>query len=97
MMTGQLLRILVTVVLLTCSNHSHEKLRREVVLFGVDNRECNDWKRIEQPKFEADGWVVATSKDPGKGPWPHFIIERNGKQYSYKSYLLFSKIDEAMR
>jgi hypothetical protein len=97
MMTGQVLRILATVILLTFGNHSHEKLRREVVLFGVDNRECNDWKRIEQPKFEADGWVVATSKDPGKGPWPQFIIERHGKQYSYKGYLLFSRIDEAAR
>jgi hypothetical protein len=97
MMTGQLLRILATVVLLTFGNHSHEKLRREVVLFGVDNRECNDWKRIEQPKFEADGWVVATSKDPGKGPWPQFVIERHGKTYDHKGYLQFSKIDEVTR
>lgn len=76
---------------------SHEKLRREVVLFAVDNQECNDWKQIEQPKFESDGWVVAISNDPGSGPWPHFIIDRNGKQYSYKGYLLFSRIDEATR
>ena len=76
---------------------SHEKLRREVVLFAVDNQECNDWKQIEQPKFESDGWVVATSNDPGDGPWPQFVIERNGKQYSCKGYLLFSRIDEATR
>ena len=76
---------------------SHEKLRREIVLFGSDNQECNDWKQIEQPKFESDGWVVAISNDPGSGPWPHFIVDRNGKQYSYKGYLLFSRIDEATR
>ena len=96
-MTGQVLRILVAVVLLACGNHSHEKLRREIVLFGVDNQECKDWKQIEQPKFESDGWVVATSNDPGNGPWPQFIIERSGKQYSYKGYLFFKKIDEATR
>jgi hypothetical protein len=76
---------------------SHEKLRREVVLFGVDNQECKDWKQIEQPKFESDGWVVATSNDPGDGPWPHFVIEKSGKQYSYKGYLFFKQIDEATR
>jgi hypothetical protein len=96
-MTGQVLRILVAVILLTYGNHSHEKLRREVVLFGVDNQECKDWKQIEQPKFQSDGWVVAISNDPGSGPWPHFIIDRNGKQYDYKGYLLFSRIDEATR
>lgn len=76
---------------------SHEKLRREVVLFAVDNQECNDWKQTEQPKFESDGWVVATSNDPGDGPWPHFVIEKSGKQYSYKGYLFFKQIDEATR
>ena len=96
-MTGQVLRILVAVILLTCGNHSHEKLRREVVLFGVDSQECNDWKQIEQPKFESDGWGVAISNDPGDGPWPHFIIDRNGKKHSYKGYLLFSRIYEATR
>lgn len=76
---------------------SHEKLRREVILFCVDNRESNEWKQNEQPLFEGDGWVVAVSNDPGEGPWPHFVIERNGKQYSYKGYLFFKQIDEATR
>ena len=76
---------------------SHEKLRREVVLFAVDNQGCKDWKQIEQPKFESDGWVVAISNDPGDGPWPNFVIEKSGKQYSYKGYLFFKQIDEATR
>ena len=76
----------------------HEKAKREIIIFTRPNcPPCDQWKQIEQPKFESDGWVVAISNDPGSGPWPHFIIDRNGKQYSYKGYLLFSRIDEATR
>ena len=96
-MTGQAIRILATLILLACGNHSHWKLRREVVLFGVDNQECKTWKQVEQPKFESDGWVVATSNDPGKGPWPYFLIERNGRTVEHRGYLPFAKVDEVTK
>jgi hypothetical protein len=76
----------------------HEKAKREIVLFGIPGcNPCDEWKRCEQPRFEADGWVVVKSNDPMKGPWPHFIIEKNGKTYDHKGYLPFGKIDEVTR
>jgi hypothetical protein len=76
----------------------HEKLRREIILFSIPNcRDCDTWKRVEQPKFEADGWVVAKSDDAGIGPWPHFIVERNGRSTEYRGYLPFTKVNEVAK
>ena len=76
----------------------HEKLRREIILFSIPGCEpCERWKRTEQPRFESDGWQVVKSNDPGKGPWPYFLIERNGRTTEHRGYLPFAKVDEVAK
>ena len=76
----------------------HEKAKREIIIFTRPNcPPCDQWKRCEQSKFEADGWVVAYCDQHNFGLTPHFSIEKNGKQYDYKGYLPFAKIDEVTR
>ena len=76
----------------------HEKAKREIIIFTRPNcPPCDQWKRCEQAKFEADGWVVAYCSEHNFGLTPHFSIEKNGKTFDHKGYLLFSKIDEVTR
>ena len=76
----------------------HEKAKREIIIFTRPNcPPCDQWKRCEQAKFEADGWVVAYCSEHNFGLTPHFSIEKNGKAYEHKGYLPFAKIDEATR
>ncbi len=76
----------------------HEKAKREIIIFTRPNcPPCDQWKRCEQARFEADGWVVAYCSEHNFGLTPHFSIEKNGKQYDYKGYLPFAKIDEVTR
>lgn len=76
----------------------HEKARREIIIFTRPNcPPCDQWKRFEQPRFEADGWVVAYCSEHNFGLTPHFLIEKNGKTYDHKGYLSFGKIDEVTR
>ena len=76
----------------------HEKARREIIIFTRPNcPPCDQWKRCEQGKFEADGWVVAYCSEHNFGLTPHFSVEKNGKTYDHKGYLPFSKIDEVTR
>ena len=76
----------------------HEKAKREIIIFTRPNcPPCDQWKRCEQPRFEADGWVVAYCDQHDFGLTPHFSIEKNGKTYDHKGYLPFGKIDEVTR
>lgn len=76
----------------------HEKAKREIIIFTRPNcPPCDQWKRCEQPRFEADGWVVAYCDEHNFGLTPHFSIEKNGKTYDHKGYLPFGKIDEVTR
>lgn len=76
----------------------HEKARREIIIFTRPNcPPCDQWKRCEQAKFEADGWVVAYCDQHNFGLTPHFSIEKNGKTFDHKGYLPFGKIDEVTR
>ena len=76
----------------------HEKAKREIIIFTRPNcPPCDQWKRCEQPRFEADGWVVAYCDQHNFGLTPHFSIEKNGKTYDHKGYLKFDKIDEVTR
>ena len=76
----------------------HEKAKREIIIFTRPNcPPCDQWKRCEQPRFEADGWVVAYCSEHNFGLTPHFSIEKNGKTFDHKGYLPFGKIDEATR
>ena len=72
--------------------------KKEIVIFSIEGcKPCKDWVAIEQPKFQKAGWKVVKSDDPMTGPWPHFMIETNGKKIEYRSYLLFDKIDEVVK
>lgn len=76
----------------------HEKAKREIIIFTRPNcPPCDQWKRCEQPKFEAEGWSVAYCSEHNFGLTPHFSIEKNGKTYDHKGYLPFAKIDEVTR
>lgn len=76
----------------------HEKAKREIIIFTRPNcPPCDQWKRCEQPRFEADGWVVAYCTEHNFGLTPHFWIEKNGKTYDHKGDLPFGKIDEVTR
>ena len=76
----------------------HEKAKREIIIFTRPNcPPCDQWKRCEQAKFEADGWVVAYCDQHDFAITPHFSIEKNGKTYDHKGYLPFGKIDEVTR
>ena len=76
----------------------HEKAKREIIIFTRPNcPPCDQWKRCEQPRFEADGWVVAYCSEHNFGLTPHFSIEKNGKTFDHKGYLPFGKIDEVTR
>ena len=76
----------------------HEKAKREIIIFTRPNcPPCDQWKRCEQARFEADGWVVAYCDQHNFGLTPHFSIEKNGKTYDHKGYLPFAKIDEVTR
>lgn len=76
----------------------HEKAKREIIIFTRPNcPPCDQWKRCEQAKFEAEGWSVAYCDQHNFGLTPHFSIEKNGKTYDHKGYLPFSKIDEVTR
>lgn len=72
--------------------------KKEIVIFSIDNcKPCKDWIAIEKPKFNKAGWKVVKSDDPMTGPWPHFMIETNGRKIEYRSYLPFDKIDEVLK
>ena len=72
--------------------------KKEIVIFSIDGcKPCKDWVTIEQPKFQKAGWKVVKSDDPMTGPWPHFMIETNGKKIEHRSYLLFDKINEVLK
>ena len=74
------------------------KSKREIIIFTRPNcPPCDQWKRCEQAKFEADGWVVAYCSEHDFGLTPHFSIEKNGKTFDHKGYLPFAKIDEVTR
>ena len=76
----------------------HEKAKREIIIFTRPNcPPCDQWKRCEQAKFEADGWVVAYCAEHNFGLTPHFSVEKNGKTFDHKGYLKFDKIDEVTR
>ena len=76
----------------------HEKAKREIIIFTRPNcPPCDQWKRCEQPRFEAEGWVVAYCDQHDFAITPHFSIEKNGKTYEHKGYLPFGKIDEVTR
>ena len=76
----------------------HEKAKREIIIFTRPNcPPCDQWKRCEQPRFEAEGWVVAYCSEHNFGLTPHFSVEKNGKTYEHKGYLPFAKIDEVTR
>ena len=76
----------------------HEKAKREIIIFTRPNcPPCDQWKRREQAKFEADGWVVAYCSEHNFGLTPHFSVEKDGKTYDHKGYLPFGKIDEVTR
>lgn len=76
----------------------HEKANREIIIFTRPNcPPCDQWKRCEQPRFEADGWVVAYCSEHDFGLTPHFSIEKNGKTFDHRGYLPFAKIDEVTR
>ena len=76
----------------------HEKVKREIIIFTRPNcPPCDQWKRCEQAKFEAEGWTVAYCSEHNFGLTPHFSIEKNGKTYDHKGYLKFDKINEVTR
>ena len=76
----------------------HEKAKREIIIFTRPNcPPCDQWKRCEQAKFEADGWVIAYCSEHNFGITPHFSIEKNSKTFDHKGYLPFTKIDEVTR
>ena len=76
----------------------HEKAKREIIMFTRPNcPPCDQWKRCEQAKFQADGWSVAYCDQHNFGLTPHFSIEKNGKTFDHKGYLPFGKIDEVTR
>lgn len=72
--------------------------KKEIVIFTRANcPPCDRWKRIEQPKFERDGWTVAYCDRHDFAITPHFLIEENGKKYENKGYLPFDKIGEVLK
>ena len=72
--------------------------KKEIVIFTRANcPPCDRWKKIEQPKFERDGWKVAYCDRHDFAITPHFLIEENGKKYESKGYLPFDKIDEVVK
>ena len=74
------------------------KAKREIIIFTRPNcPPCDQWKRCEQGKFEADGWVVAYCSEHNFGLTPHFSIEKNGKTFDHRGYLPFGEIDEVTR
>ena len=76
----------------------HEKAKREIIIFTSRNcPPCNQWKRCEQAKFEADGWTVAYCNDHNYSLTPHFLIESNNKQTEHRGYLPFEKIGEVLK
>ena len=76
----------------------HEKARREIIIFTRPNcPPCDQWKRCEQAKFEADGWVVAYCTEHNFSLTPTFAIERNGRSTEHRGYLPFAKIDEVAK
>ena len=76
----------------------HEKAKREIIIFTRPNcPPCDQWKRCEQAKFEADGWVVAYCSEHNFSLTPTFVIERNGRSTEHRGYLFFAKIDEVTK
>lgn len=72
--------------------------KKEVVIFTRSNcPPCDRWKKIEQPKFERDGWKIAYCSDHNYGLTPTFLIDANGKQTEHRGYLTFDKIDEVLK
>jgi hypothetical protein len=76
----------------------HEKTKREIIIFTRPNcPPCDQWKRCEQPKFEADGWSVAYCTEHNFSLTPTFIIERNGRSTEHRGYLPFDKIEQVAK
>ena len=72
--------------------------KKEIVIFTRSNcPPCDQWKRIEQPKFERAGWRVAYCDRHDYGITPTFLIESNGKQTEHRGYLAFDKIEEVVK
>ena len=74
------------------------KAKREIIIFTRPNcPPCDQWKRCEQARFEADGWVVAYCTEHNFSLTPTFVIERNGRSTEHRGYLPFAKIDEVAK
>ena len=76
----------------------HEKAKREIIIFTRPYcPPCDQWKRCEQAKFEADGWVVAYCSDHNFSLTPTFVIERNRRSTEHRGYLPFEKIEQVAK
>ena len=72
--------------------------KKEIVIFTRANcPPCDRWKKLEQPKFERAGWMVAYCDQHSYGLTPTFLIDASGKQVEHRGYLAFDKIDEVLK
>lgn len=76
----------------------HEISKREIIIFTRRNcHPCDQWKQIEQKRFEKAGWTVAYCDRHNYALTPTFLIDANNKQIEHRGYLSFDKIDEVTK
>jgi len=80
------------------SDKSHEKTKREVLIFISKNcPPCDKWKQCEMNRFMDAGWAVGIVEVHSYGRTPTFELKSGDKKATLTGYTTLEQAAEAVR